>query len=150
MVSAKMRIESFTEILEDLASNDPTGEAASDARTLAGGEWLFSFCTTRLDPAQHDDADAAVDTAFGSYAAADEASPTLSPAALMSEEEQVAAELDLAGAKTLADLARARRSFALHNHPDRVHPALRAAANGRMQLANMLLDRRRREIQPGR
>ncbi len=66
------------------------------------------------------------------------------------DEDKIAAELGLAAVRSVADLARARRAFALRNHPDLFHQAVRDQANARMQLANMLLDRRRKEIEAGR
>lgn len=53
--------------------------------------------------------------------------------------DAIAAELALAG-RDAAGLARARREFALRNHPDRAPPQLRAVAERRMQIANMLID----------
>jgi hypothetical protein len=63
------------------------------------------------------------------------------------DEAKITAELGLARARSVADLAMARRSFARRNHPDLFHVRFRARANERMQLANMLLDRRRKEIE---
>lgn len=54
--------------------------------------------------------------------------------------EAIAKELGLAAAKASADFGRLRRSFAFHNHPDRVAPHLRQRAMVRMQVANMLID----------
>lgn len=54
--------------------------------------------------------------------------------------EAIARELDLATAKASADFSRLRRTFAFHNHPDRVAPHLRQRAMVRMQVANMLID----------
>ncbi|PZO80544.1 MAG: hypothetical protein DI629_06910 [Mesorhizobium amorphae] len=58
--------------------------------------------------------------------------PSLSP-------DAIAAELGLDGAGA-HDLARARRVFAMRNHPDRVAPHLRDHALRRMQIANALID----------
>ncbi len=54
--------------------------------------------------------------------------------------EAIARELRIAEAHTLQELDALRRVFALHNHPDRVEPALRDTAMQRMQIANMLID----------
>ncbi|MDH6229639.1 hypothetical protein M2281_000211 [Mesorhizobium soli] len=54
--------------------------------------------------------------------------------------ETIARELNLAAAKASADFSRLRRTFAFHNHPDRVAPHLRQRAMVRMQVANMLID----------
>lgn len=49
-------------------------------------------------------------------------------------------ELDLHPGLTRAELQRLRRSFAASNHPDRLSPEFRAAAEQRMKTANALLD----------
>jgi hypothetical protein len=55
--------------------------------------------------------------------------------------EAVADELGIAGLKTPADLAKARRRFMWDNHPDRRKDLDRELANRRVAIANMLLDR---------
>jgi hypothetical protein len=55
--------------------------------------------------------------------------------------EAVAEELGLAGLRTTADLAKARRRFMWDNHPDRRKDLDRDLANRRVAIANMLLDR---------
>jgi len=52
----------------------------------------------------------------------------------------VAAELGLAGLRTVADVARARRRFMWDNHPDRRTDLDHDLANRRVAIANMLLD----------
>ncbi|PSJ59948.1 hypothetical protein [Pseudaminobacter soli (ex Li et al. 2025)] len=54
--------------------------------------------------------------------------------------EAIARELNLTAVKASADFSRLRRTFAFHNHPDRVAPHLRQRAMVRMQVANMLID----------
>ena len=54
--------------------------------------------------------------------------------------ESIAGELGLHAEMSLADLARLRRSFAMHNHPDRVPAQLRTLATTRMMVANRLID----------
>jgi hypothetical protein len=61
------------------------------------------------------------------------------------DDASVADELCLANARTGEDLRRIRRSFAMHNHPDRVPAWLRDEATRRMTIANMLIDRAMRE-----
>jgi hypothetical protein len=62
------------------------------------------------------------------------------------DEDSIAAELDLPAAKNLDDIARVRRNFARRNHPDLLHPRLAELATARMKTANMLIDRRAREL----
>ena len=54
--------------------------------------------------------------------------------------DDIAQELGLHGLTDGEQIARARRRFALANHPDRLDPALRATATRRMMVANELLD----------
>lgn len=58
--------------------------------------------------------------------------------------ESIAAELRAAYKRWPKDFDRIRREFALANHPDRVEPRLRERALIRMQLANMMIDRAKR------
>jgi hypothetical protein len=70
------------------------------------------------------------------------AAPPVEPAAPLTDDpDAIAAELDLSGASTLADLSRARRRFMWMNHPDRRPDAPRELANRRVAIANMLIDR---------
>lgn len=148
IISPMIRTRSFAEILDDLAAQSGNGtDAASPGRSFSaasGQDWLFSLFAKDAETLASPD----VRGAAAFYT--EEAGEDVALIVEMAEEDRIAAELDLDSAATLADLARARRAFALRNHPDRFHPAVRATANGRMQLANMLLDRRRKEIEAGR
>jgi hypothetical protein len=62
--------------------------------------------------------------------------------------ESVARELDLGSPRSMADLLRLRRAFALRNHPDLVPLEKRARATARMALANFLIDREIRAKTP--
>ena len=62
------------------------------------------------------------------------------PVSLLSEHEQVLAELHLTPNLTAPDLKLIRRKFAMANHPDRVAPPVRDQATRRMTIANMLID----------
>jgi hypothetical protein len=55
-------------------------------------------------------------------------------------EEAVALELQLDDTLEPAELERARRRFALRNHPDRAGPLYRDEALRRMTVANVLVD----------
>ena len=142
-----IRNRSFAEILDDLVlpSEDAT-DAPSQARNLSGvsrqGRWFPLFAT--------DAETAPLSEARESAYYSEEAEASAAPIIDIEEEDRIAVELDLDSVATLAGLARARRAFALRNHPDLFHPRLRAISNRRMQLANMLFDRRRREIAAGR
>ncbi|PSM20335.1 hypothetical protein C7T96_01700 [Nitratireductor sp. StC3] len=56
----------------------------------------------------------------------------------------IAAELKIAYARWPKDFDRIRREFARDNHPDKVAPHRRERALVRMQIANMLIDRAKR------
>lgn len=79
--------------------------------------------------------------AGASAGTANRAKPAATPPRKKSEAESVAEELNLEAARTIADIRRARRKFALHNHPDRVPLANRDEATRRMTIANALIDR---------
>lgn len=142
-----IRNRSFAEILDDLVlPSEEATDAAWQARSVSGvsrqGRW-FPFFATDAETA------AALEAKESAYYS-EEADNSAAPIIDMEDEGRIAVELDLESVATLAGLARARRAFASRNHPDLFHPRLRALANRRMQLANMLLDRRRREIAAGR
>jgi len=139
-----IRSPSFTEILDDLSQGDPdAGSRAGRFSGLSDREWAFS--TIGSDP----DAGEPVRRNFEAAFFSEEEDCEAATPNFDLDEGKIAAELDLAAATSLADLTRARRAFALRNHPDIVDPAFRSQANERMQIANMMLDRRRREIKAG-
>jgi hypothetical protein len=76
------------------------------------------------------------DTLAELYVEAAQAAPSKS-----SRFAAVAEELGLRPGLTPAQLASARRGFALANHPDRVSPDEREEATRRMAMANILIDR---------
>jgi hypothetical protein len=157
-IGAVLRARSFAEILDDVALAGDERDIRSPAQRLKGErvqDWLFS--QFGANSAAEEPARRNFEAAF--FADAEEVGEPIAPnfdmasfdmASFEMDEDKIAAELGLAAARSSADLAKARRSFALRNHPDLFQPALRAKANGRMQLANMLLDRRRREIEAKR
>ena len=148
MIRPMIRTRSFAEVLDDLVlPSDEAREAASQARSVVrasrSGGWFPFFAI---------DAETVIAPDVGGSALyyADEANDLVAPIVDIEDEDRIAVELDLDSVTTFADLARTRRAFALRNHPDLFHPRLRAMANRRMQLANMLLDRRRGKIEAGR
>ena len=147
MMSPMIRSRSFAEILDALvAPSDDATDAASSTdiwRASRPAQWFLPFAADAETDTSPDGGDSAA-----YYAEADDGA--LAPRVEIEDEDRIVVELDLESVATLADLARTRRAFALRNHPDLFHPRLRAIADRRMQLANMLLDRRRREIEAGR
>jgi hypothetical protein len=157
-----IRAQSFAEILEDVA-HESTRDNGVRFSNAAGQDWLASLL--KSDSVENEPAN---DVAAAFFAEQDEAPPfdrfepedaviadPPEPAVevetvLDLDEDRITAELGLRSAKTVAALKKARRLFALRNHPDRFHPSLRDKATARMQLANMLLDRRHKEIDSGR
>jgi hypothetical protein len=141
-----IRNPSFAEILDDLAaeSGPEAGSRAGRFSGASGGEWAFSAFGKEKDAAEPDRR--AFEAAFFPDA---EDCETRAPDFDL-DESRIARELGLAAATSSSDLTRARRAFALRNHPDVVDPRFRSRANERMQIANMLLDRRNKEIRAGR
>ncbi len=72
------------------------------------------------------------------------------PSFAADDDDSIAAELALSRIKNLVELKQIRRAFALRNHPDLFHPSMRPRATRRMKVANMLIDRRSRELAAGR
>lgn len=62
------------------------------------------------------------------------------PPRARSDLEIVTEELRLEAARSVADLRRIRRRYAMRNHPDRMPPTLREEASRRMTIANALID----------
>ena len=58
--------------------------------------------------------------------------------------QSISRELGIDSSKMPEELDRARRSFAMRYHPDRVPEAMRERAVLRMQIANMLIDEAKR------
>jgi hypothetical protein len=58
--------------------------------------------------------------------------------------ESISKELGIVGKSRPEELDRARRSFAMRYHPDRVPEPFRERAALRMQIANMLIDKAKR------
>jgi len=136
-----IRQPSFSDILEDLAL-DPqaTEDFGTAAPAATSPDWLFHvFAAAAADIVADSQSSRSV-----YHDAGDEEPPVLIS---LSEEERIVAELELETAKTSDDLARIRRAFARRNHPDlMLHPKLAEQATARMKIANMLIDRRRKEL----
>ncbi|TAL78105.1 MAG: hypothetical protein EPN75_11755 [Beijerinckiaceae bacterium] len=137
-----IRNPSFAEILDDLAAESEPGVGSRAGRFsgVSGGEWAFSAFGKERDTAEPDR------RAFEAAFFQDTEDCEIRAPDFDLDEGKIARELGLAAATSLSDLTRARRAFALRNHPDVVDPRFRSRANERMQIANMLLDRRNREI----
>lgn len=90
---------------------------------------------------------------FGEAGASAEAAPAMPvapappPHLLRTAPEEIAADLDLTGKETRAQLAGIRRAFARDNHPDTAPLDLRENATRRMMVANMLIDETLRRMQ---
>lgn len=79
--------------------------------------------------------------------AAQPATPDLQPALddlFFLDPQSISRELGIVENSRPADLDRARRSFAMRYHPDRVPEEMRERAALRMQIANMLIDEAKR------
>ncbi|MDO9414933.1 hypothetical protein [Pararhizobium sp.] len=60
--------------------------------------------------------------------------------------QEIAEDLAIGSANSLADLGELRRNFARDNHPDGVHADFRVQATTRMKIANMLIDEAARRL----
>lgn len=150
---AAVRNRSFAEILDDVAATQEESATPSRMRTFADSasqDWFFSMLNRAASaPAkgseaaffEGDDGAAVVGDDVIAERVSDE------PVSFDLDEDKIAAELGLASAHSVIELKRARRAFARRYHPDLFAPHLQPLANARMQLANMLLDKRRRELE---
>ncbi len=140
-----IRQPSFADVLEDVALA-PHEERVEDEAAVAAPvsqDWLFhvfveaaeAVATPRRPDAYRENASDIFQTPLFDAT---------------TDEDRIAAELDLPAAVNLDDLARIRRGFARRNHPDKLHPDLAELATARMKTANMLIDRRERELKQSR
>ncbi|MDR3407575.1 MAG: hypothetical protein P4L68_03645 [Methylovirgula sp.] len=136
-----IRQPSFSDILEDLALDPHAAEDFGAATPAASNpDWLFHVFAAAAEDIASDP-----QSSRAAYREAADEEPPIR--ASLSEEERIVAELELETARNLDDLARIRRAFARRNHPDLIlHPKLAEQATARMKIANMLIDRRRREL----
>ena len=135
-----IRQPSFSDILEDLALDPHAVEDLGAAPAGSNPDWLFRAFVAAAEDIAGDSQD---QRTFYQETEDEEAPLLLS----QNDEERIVAELELEAARTLDDLARIRRAFARRNHPDlMLHPRLAEQANARMKIANMLIDRRRKEL----
>jgi hypothetical protein len=138
---------SFAEILDEIyltAEDSVTRRAEPQADNR---DWLFQMFAEPAEPGAASGKAKAFDERISAYREADGDRAAAPP---ISEEDRVAAELELESAATIADLKRIRRAFALRNHPDLFQPGSGTQATLRMKIANMLIDRRRKEIESRR
>jgi hypothetical protein len=134
-----IRQPSFADVLEDV-THAPLDDAFEDESSSApvNHDWLFhifveaaeAVATRRPDAYRENPGEIFQMPLFDAT----------------TDEDSIAAELDLAAAKDLDDITRIRRNFARRNHPDKLHPRLAELATARMKTANMLIDRRAHEL----
>lgn len=136
--TAPIRPLSFDEILDDIV--EEARSAGSKARSAPTVEPRMKWFSHFLDRTVASDT-----SAIGSRrdAYCDEIREI---STALDDEDTVAAELALSRVASLAELKQVRRDFALRNHPDRMHSAVQGWATRRMTIANMLIDRRGKEL----
>jgi hypothetical protein len=147
---AAVRNRSFAEILDDVAATQDESSTPSRMRSFAdaaGNDWFFSMLNRAAGAPSK-----ASEAAFFEDGAAKEDDVAAEPVAAEPisfdlDEDKIAAELGLASARSVMELKHARRIFARRYHPDLFTSDLQPLANARMQLANMLLDKKRRELE---
>ena len=155
-VGAKGELD-FTELLDDLlaasaeAGNGEEDDSASPSlrvdllaqieRLQTHGKALFAeraMSEYRENATPAANPDKGPDTA-GRKAAAPDLQPALDDLFFL-DPQSISRELGIDGKSKPEELDRARRSFAMRYHPDRVPEAMRERAALRMQIANMLID----------
>lgn len=146
----------FTELLDDLlaASAETEGEADDLAPPSLHVDMLAQI--ERLQAHSRPLFPERAMKEYGDNAASGEArkatpdsqpAPDLQPALddlFFLDPQSISRELGLSGLSKPEELDRARRSFALRYHPDRVPEEMRPRAALRMQIANMLIDEAKR------
>ncbi|MGO9008110.1 MAG: hypothetical protein ACLQIQ_07580 [Beijerinckiaceae bacterium] len=136
-----IRPHSFGEILNGIAEEARLGRSEAVRTSLDARpdmDWLFDLFVTSVPGLD-------ADCARGARADRYFEDPIELPV-IADDEDAIAAELALSRVRTQAELKQIRRAYALRNHPDLLHPVLRADATRRMKIANMLFDRRSREL----
>jgi hypothetical protein len=136
--TAPIRPLSFDEILDDIV--EEARSVSSTARHTPTAEPRMKWFSHLLDMAV-----APETSAIGSRREA-YGDDIAEISTALDDEDTVAAELALSRVASLAELKQVRRDFALRNHPDRMHPAVQGWATRRMTIANMLIDRRGKEL----
>lgn len=150
-IARPMRLGNFSAVLEMLGDglefeSDDVPLRAPDGPWRSSDQVQYAFDNmpetgARLPPGwasqRYGEAPPASANSYMGAAAQLKAEP---PPRAKSDLEIVTEELRLESAHTAADLKRIRRRYALHNHPDRVPPALREEATRRMTIANTLID----------
>jgi hypothetical protein len=133
----------FDSVLDKLTET-PTDEPAGKAAPWTGIRGLNAGFVGASSEALAGQSEAQFSNASSAYFAEDIAPPQepeidtaiyarLSPV-------EIAEELDLSSADTMASLQAKRRDFARTNHPDRAPEAWREQATTRMKTANLLID----------
>jgi hypothetical protein len=129
---------SFDEILDDIV--EEARFVGSKAQSTPAAEPRMKWFSHLLDMAVAPET-SAVGSRRSLYG---DDIPEISTA--LADEDTVAAELALSRIASLAELKQVRRDFALRNHPDRMHPKVQDWATRRMTIANMLIDKRGKEL----
>jgi hypothetical protein len=140
---------SFSDVLDMVSEGQPAprGEGVrSSPEIRADIGWLLHLVSSAAAP--HDGLASAMkrDHRADTYTE-DYVEPTMVVKA--DDDDSIAAELALSRVTSLKELKQIRRAFALRNHPDLFEPSVQPLATRRMKAANMLIDRRGRELARG-
>lgn len=148
----------FTELLDELLA--ASGEAAQEDERASSPSSLrvdllaqIERLQTRGQPfstaqAIHEYRDNATVAATRQPEARPAAAPDLQPALddlFFLDPQTISGELGIADKSSPEELDRARRAFAMRYHPDRMPEEMRERAVLRMQIANMLIDKAKRD-----
>ena len=148
----------FTELLDDLLA--ASAEAVDDTDDLAAPSLRVDLLAQieRLqahsrplfaDKVMKEYGENSVGGTTGRKEAPQQKTPDLQPALddlFFLDPQSISRELGIEGMSKVEHLDRARRSFAMRYHPDRVPEEMRERAVLRMQIANMLIDEAKRRV----
>jgi hypothetical protein len=140
--ASPIRPLSFSEVLDDIVEEAQLGRSQhvrANRTVQPDMDWFFQLLAmaAKPQPAEHGS------TGAGAGFYGEEIGEIVAP---RDDEAGIAEELALSRVGSLAELKQIRRAFALRNHPDLLHPAVQAWATRRMKIANMLIDRRGKEL----
>lgn len=147
----------FASLLDDLLA--ASSEAAEAEQDTGASPSLHVDLLEQIERLQAENGAIFRDGAFRAYGEAGEADAAAKPLRtdppvhlqpaledlFFLDPESIAKELGIKPKSSVDDLDKARRSFAMRYHPDRVPEDLRERAALRMQIANVLIDDAKRK-----
>lgn len=140
--ASPIRPLSFSDVLDDIVEEAQLGRSHNlhaNRPVRPDMDWFFQLLAMAAKPQPADQSSAGT----GADVYDEEIGEIVAP---RDDEAGIAEELALSRVGSLAELKQIRRAFALRNHPDLLHPTVQMWATRRMKIANMLIDRRVKEL----